>query len=88
MYAMRVKLLQAPELHAKVYLIDNTALVTSANATWSGLTKNHECGIAVESAQVCDALWLSFNPGLARLMELSGLPWQHLQLTRHLSRRH
>lgn len=56
MYAMRVKLLQAPELHAKVYLVDNPALVTSANATWSGLTKNHECGIAVESAQVCDAL--------------------------------
>lgn len=36
-------------LHAKVYLIDDKhALVTSANATFSGMYRNRECGIAVD----------------------------------------
>lgn len=42
---MEVKSL--PRLHAKVYIIDNrSALVTSANATPSGMRRNWECGIA------------------------------------------
>ena len=46
-----------PRLHAKVYIIDNrAALVTSANATHSGMRRNWECGIALtderESAQL------------------------------------
>jgi phosphatidylserine/phosphatidylglycerophosphate/cardiolipin synthase-like enzyme len=37
-----------PRLHAKVYIIDNrAALVTSANATYSGMRRNWECGIAL-----------------------------------------
>ena len=36
-------------LHAKVYVIDKkSALITSANATFSGLDKNIECGIAID----------------------------------------
>lgn len=35
-------------LHAKVYVVDSKiALVTSANATHSGMLRNHECGIQV-----------------------------------------
>jgi hypothetical protein len=37
-----------PRLHAKVYVVDQrAALVTSANATWSGMQRNWECGVAV-----------------------------------------
>lgn len=36
-------------LHAKVYVLDNRlALVTSANATHSGMNRNWECGVALE----------------------------------------
>ncbi len=38
-----------PGLHAKVYLLDHAlALVTSANATFSGLSRNWECGVIVD----------------------------------------
>lgn len=38
-------------LHAKVYVFDEAcALITSANATWSGMRRNWECGVAI-----CDA---------------------------------
>lgn len=41
-----------PKLHAKVYLLDQTeALVTSANATYSGLHRNWECGVAVDDPE-------------------------------------
>lgn len=37
-------------LHAKVYIVDSrSALVTSANATFSGMYRNQECGIHTES---------------------------------------
>jgi len=45
-----------PGLHAKVYLIDRSvALVTSANATFSGLGRNWECGVVIDdAAKVCE----------------------------------
>jgi hypothetical protein len=40
-----------PRLHAKVYIIDRRlALVTSANATTSGLRRNLECGVFLDDA--------------------------------------
>ncbi len=37
-------------LHAKVYVLDNkAALVTSANATYGGMTRNWECGVSIEN---------------------------------------
>ncbi len=43
------KILSLAGLHAKVYVIDNErALVTSANATRSGMTRNWECGVALD----------------------------------------
>ena len=42
--------LSLSSLHAKVYVIDNKrALVTSANATFSGMHRNRECGFEVMS---------------------------------------
>ena len=44
-------------LHAKVYVFDSAyALVTSANATHSGLKKNFECGIAVRDVTAVESL--------------------------------
>lgn len=46
------KVLSLPRLHAKVYIIDKSAaLVTSANATHSGMRRNYECGVAIDSEQ-------------------------------------
>jgi hypothetical protein len=43
------KVLSLAGLHAKVYVLDDkAALVTSANATHSGMTRNWECGVATE----------------------------------------
>lgn len=43
------EVLSLPGLHAKVYVIDDSmALVTSANATFSGMNRNWECGVAIE----------------------------------------
>ena len=40
-------------LHAKVYVFDaRAALVTSANATYSGLARNRECGLETTDADV------------------------------------
>lgn len=42
------KVFSLPRLHAKVYVIDNNAaLVTSANATRSGMHRNWECGVSI-----------------------------------------
>ncbi len=44
-------------LHAKVYVFDETtALVTSANATFGGMRRNWECGLAMEDRQSVSAL--------------------------------
>jgi hypothetical protein len=43
------KILSMAGLHAKVYVVDNRcALVTSANATKSGMECNWECGVAID----------------------------------------
>jgi len=44
--ATGVRIRSLTGLHAKIYIFDNTsALVTSANATYSGLRRNLECGL-------------------------------------------
>lgn len=55
-----------PRLHAKVYIIDEcSALVTSANATHSGMRRNWECGIAItdqtEVNRIADLLLSGFG---------------------------
>ena len=42
--------------HAKMYILDNAALVTSANATVSGMYRNWECGLATHSENLADQL--------------------------------
>ena len=43
-------ILSLSSLHAKVYVIDNKrALITSANATFSGMYRNRECGIEIKN---------------------------------------
>lgn len=43
-------------LHAKIYIFDDTALVTSANATVSGMRRNLECGLATTNKPVVEQL--------------------------------
>ncbi len=51
-------------LHAKVYIFDaSVALVTSANATFSGLSRNRECGLMTTDARVVADLAESFTRG-------------------------
>ena len=53
------------KLHAKVYIFDDTsALVTSANATFSGLGRNLECGIGTDDSLVVKQLTQSLTAGL------------------------
>lgn len=52
-------------LHAKVYIFDDsTALITSANATYSGLNRNLECGIGTDDSVVVKQLTRSLFAGL------------------------
>ena len=51
--------------HAKIYIFDyNSALVTSANATFSGMYRNFECGLATEDKRVVKQLAKSLLSGL------------------------
>ena len=51
-------------LHAKVYIFDDTsALVTSANATFSGMYRNWECGLATSDRWVVSQLARSLFKG-------------------------
>lgn len=44
-------------LHAKVYVLDETcALITSANATWSGMRRNWECGVSIRDARTASRI--------------------------------
>ncbi|OYW76762.1 MAG: hypothetical protein B7Z37_07155 [Verrucomicrobia bacterium 12-59-8] len=53
-----------PGLHAKVYIVDRSvALVTSANATFSGLGRNWECGVVVDGAPEVEELAQIVNGG-------------------------
>ena len=65
-------------LHAKMYIFDNTcALVTSANATNSGLSRNLECGLATRDskivAQLSRTLLRGFDSDVPRVMSASAL---------------
>ncbi|MDQ2867900.1 MAG: phospholipase D-like domain-containing protein [Verrucomicrobiota bacterium] len=56
--------LSLSSLHAKVYVIDKRkALVTSANATYSGMYRNWECGIEVTARAQVDTLVQSLHSG-------------------------
>jgi len=51
-------------LHAKVYVFDRTiALVTSANATYSGFHRNWECGVVVHDAHQVNELVAAAHNG-------------------------
>ena len=53
-------------LHAKIYVFDEkSALVTSANATYSGLRKNAECGVAIDDPNIARDLALRIRSGFA-----------------------
>ena len=52
-------------LHTKLYIFDDAvALVTSANATRSGLWRNHECGLATTDRRTVRSLARSLLRGL------------------------
>ncbi len=69
-------------LHAKIYVFDDSsALVTSANATFSGMQRNLECGLSTDDSGVIKELACSLMGGLGNgyppsemnLEELEGL---------------
>ena len=72
-------------LHAKVYIFDDTcALVTSANATNSGMHRNLECGLATRDAAVvarlARALLRGFESEAPRVMTVPALERLRLAL--------
>jgi hypothetical protein len=61
-----VAVLGLDRLHAKVYAFDDqSALVTSANATFSRLRKNAECGIAVNDSKIVKELAAKIRSGFS-----------------------
>ena len=59
-----VRVLGFNKLHAKLYVFDERyALVTSANATYSGFYRNAECGLAVDDADVARNLSIQIRSG-------------------------
>jgi Dam-replacing HTH domain/PLD-like domain len=44
-------ILSLSSLHAKVYVVDDRTLITSANATVSGMLRNIECGFEVKNTR-------------------------------------
>ena len=53
------------DLHAKMYVFDDSsALVTSANATVSGMRRNLECGLGTQDTRFVKALACSLMSGL------------------------
>ena len=64
------------DLHAKIYVFDDSsALVTSANATVSGMRRNLECGLGTEDSEVIKELACSLMSGLG-----TGEPPQEMNL--------
>lgn len=52
-------------LHAKIYVFDSSsALVTSANATYGGMYRNQECGLATNDSRVVEELTQCLLSGL------------------------
>ena len=72
--------------HAKMYIFDcSSALVTSAKATFSGMYRNFECGLATEDNQVVKQLAKSLLSGLGadnppRKMKFEELESLHVPL--------
>lgn len=58
-------------LHAKIYLADESALVTSANLTAGGLANNLECGLVVHGLEAVSALQQQFELEWKRATPLS-----------------
>jgi hypothetical protein len=55
-------------LHAKVYVLDRTrALITSANATYSGMYRNRECGAEIASRHQIQTLVRLVRSGFASI---------------------
>jgi hypothetical protein len=75
------------DLHAKIYIFDNSsALVTSANATYSGMNRNWECGFGTHNANVVTRLARSLMRGLGaerppRKVSLRELEDMHVPLS-------
>ena len=50
-------ILSLSSLHAKVYVVDKKrALITSANATFSGMYRNRECGVEIKNGGAINTL--------------------------------
>lgn len=63
--ASGVKVRSLVGLHAKIYIIDNSfALVTSANATYSGMFRNREFGVGLSSPEKVNAVAKALLSGL------------------------
>lgn len=68
------------KLHAKVYIFDDaSALVTSANATYSGLGRNLECGIGTDDSTTVKQLTQSLMAGLGSDTPPCGMDLNELQ---------
>lgn len=75
-------ILSLSSLHAKVYVVDNClALITSANATASGMLRNQECGFEVKGAKpsselsrlICTGFGADQTPQIWTPADLDGL---------------
>lgn len=57
-------ILSLSSLHAKVYVVDRSkALVTSANATFSGMCRNRECGVEITHRRTVEQIAQSIREG-------------------------
>lgn len=45
-----------PAVHAKIYIVDDQAIITSANLTETGFTKRREIGILLEGSEATDTI--------------------------------
>ena len=68
------------KLHAKLYIFDDSvALVTSANATHSGLRRNHECGLTTKDRGTVRSLARSLLRGFGADMSPRKLKTEELE---------
>lgn len=63
-----------PGLHAKVYMSDSQAIVTSGNLTEAGLTKNAELGVLLEDQMILGNLRTELDSLWQRAIPLDNLP--------------
>jgi phosphatidylserine/phosphatidylglycerophosphate/cardiolipin synthase-like enzyme len=56
------KVFHLPNLHAKVYLVDQHAgIITSGNLTQGGLSRNFECGVLLSEANILESIRLGIS---------------------------